>query len=318
MSSIPHETPRAVTGALAEDASLRGADAVSSRVVIAAGAAVALAYGWVFWEFLRTQFRWAVREPSDWGHTLAIPLIAAWFIWLQRDRLARIAPRTTWFAFVPILAGIAWYALCVVGPQTLWHHNLRGAGAGLTLFGLVLLFFGWRAMAVLWFPVAYVVIFGQTVSERFMDILTQRLQDIAAAGSWVVLNLVGIDTDRSGNVLTVHAGGEPKPLNIAEACSGMRMLVAFLALGVAMAYTGLPRVWQRVLLVALGIPVALAVNILRVVTLGVLSMWDIEFAAGEFHNVIGLVWLVPAFLIYLGVLWILRNVVVEEPPARPA
>jgi len=288
--------------------------------LIAIGAVMLFAMGWAFSEFLLSNVRWAIRHPADWGHLLAIPLIAAWFIWLDRERLAAVPFRTTWIGLLPLAAGLAWYAMCVAGSPALWHHNLRGLGFGVALFGLAILFCGWAAMRLLWFPLIYVVIFGQHISAQFLGRLTERLQDFAAKGSWIVLNTIGIDTDRSGNLLVVWQDGVAKTLNIAEACSGMRMLVAFLALGVAMAYTGLPRVWQRVLLVAMAIPVALLVNVLRVVTLGILSLWDADFAAGEFHTMIGLLWLVPAFLLYLGILWILRRLVIEdqEAPARPA
>jgi exosortase len=290
------------------------ADSPPLPVVVAVAVVVMLVFGWAFSEFVLTQFRWARGFPSDWGHILAIPLIAGWFVWIDRERLLASPFHPAWFGLVPLLLGLGWYALCVVGPQTLWHNNLRGIGFGLSLFGLVLLLLGWRAMSVLWFPLLYVVVFGQVVSARLMDMVTMKLQDFAALGSWAVLNAIGVDTDRSGNVLTVWSNGVAHPLNIAEACSGMRMLVAFLALGVALAYTGLPRLWQQATLVALGVPVALLVNVLRVVTLGILSLWDVEFAAGDFHNVIGLIWLIPAFLIYLGLLWILRTIVVEETP----
>jgi len=97
------------------------------------------------------------------------------------------------------------------------------------------------------------------------------------------------------------------------------MLLAFLALGVAIAYTGLKRPWQRVALVLLGVPVAVVVNVFRVVTLGVLSLFDVQMAAGEFHHLVGLVWLVPALAIFLGILWILRRMVIEgeTPEAAP-
>jgi exosortase len=107
--------------------------------------------------------------------------------------------------------------------------------------------------------------------------------------------------------------GEPNQLNVAEACSGMRMLVAFLALGVAIAYTGLSVTWQRVGLVLSGVPVAIGVNVLRVFTLGILSLWDANFASGDFHSFVGLVWLVPALMLYLGIMWFLRNLFVDTP-----
>jgi exosortase len=108
--------------------------------------------------------------------------------------------------------------------------------------------------------------------------------------------------------------GTMHPLNVAEACSGMRTLMAFLAIGVALAALGLPRWWQRVLLVAAGVPISIFVNVLRVASLGLLSMVDTNFSTGEFHSMVGLVWLVPAFLLFLGAMWLIRNLVVDVEP----
>ncbi len=311
----PTSTPGAAGAAASPTGPVAASDASADtpvRTMLIGGAVVTAIFVWVFWDFIATQVRWALREPADWGHTLAIPLIAFYLGWVHRDRVVAAGFRTTWFGLLPMLLGVGLYALCVFGPQAFWHHNLRGIGFGIALFGLVLLIVGWKAMKILWFPLAYLIVFSQTISRQAMDLVTLRLQDFAAVGAHGVLNVIGIDTDRSGNILTVWSGGVAHPLNVAEACSGMRMLVAFLALGVALAYLGLPFLWQRTLLVLLGVPVALVVNVLRVVTLGVLSLWDIEFAAGEFHNMIGLIWLMPAFLIYLGLMWILRSAVVDE------
>jgi len=300
LSSIPREPQ---VGA----AQLRG-------LLIGGGILTALVV-FVFWDFFESQIRFAVKQQADWGHTVIIPLIAGYFIYLKRRELLAIPFRTTWVGLIPVVVGVAWYVVCWLGPPTLRHHNLQGAGLSITLFGLVLLFFGFSAMTMLWFPLLYMCIFGQTVSAKLMTYVTYPMQDLTAKGSWVVLNLVGVDTDRSGNILTVWDNGVAKPLNIAEACSGMRMLMAFMALGVAMAYTGLKRFWQRATLVLLGIPTAIFVNILRVVTLAMLSLYDTDFAAGDFHTFIGLLWLVPAFMMYLGLQWILRQLVVEEAPA---
>jgi len=269
----------------------------------------------VFWDFFESQIRFAVKQQADWGHTVIIPVIAGYFIYLKRRELLAVPFRTTWVGLLPVVLGIAWYVVCWLGPPTLRHHNMQGAGLTLTLFGLVLLFFGFNAMTMLWFPLLYMCIFGQTVSAKLMTYVTYPMQDLTAKGSWVALNLIGVDTDRTGNILTVWDDGVARPLNIAEACSGMRMLMAFMALGVAMAYTGLKRFWQQATLVLLGIPTAIFVNILRVVTLALLSMYDTDFAAGDFHTFIGLLWLVPAFMMYLGIQWVLRQLVVEEAVA---
>ena len=90
------------------------------------------------------------------------------------------------------------------------------------------------------------------------------------------------------------------------------MLVAFLALGVFLAYTNLKITWQRVLLVVLGVPIALIVNIIRVASMGILTQFDQNFVDGEFHELIGFVWMLPALFLYMGTLWAIRNLTVES------
>ena len=314
--SGPSPDARTATGGDAAAGALRASSfpmdpAEFRRLLFGAAVILALTF-WLFWRFFAAQFRHAVEHQADWGHTLIIPFIAGYFVYLSRDRLLAKPFRTTWIGLVPIVIGGAWYMFCWLGPRALVHHNLQGAGLTLTLFGVALLFCGFRAMLFLWFPLLYMCVFGQTVSERAMNLVTFPMQDITARGSHIFLNLITIDTDRTGNILYIWSNGEAKPLNIAEACSGMRMLMAFMALGVAMAFTGLRHWWQRIALVAMGIPTAIVVNVLRVATLAVLSLFDTDFAAGDFHTFIGLLWLVPAFLIYLGIMWTLRHLVIED------
>jgi exosortase len=285
---------------------------IDSRRAILLGVIAVTVFAGVFWDWLSKQVSYSISHPSDWGHTLLMPFIAGWFVWLRREQLLKTPIRPAWSGLALLILGLVGYAACTLGPAALQHHNIRGMAVGASLFGMVLLVSGWGWMRWLWFPLAYVVVFGQYVSERFISIVTYRLQDISAKGAHVFLSLLGLDVDLNGNVLTVFDGGAPHMLNVAEACSGMRMLVAFLALGVAMAYVSLPTAWQRIVLVAMGVPVAVFVNVLRVATLGLLTLVNPEFAAGEFHHFIGLLWLVPAFLLYLLVLWVLGNMVVPE------
>jgi len=306
--------------ATAEPVSARpsgGTMSVPPGMALAFGIALVAVFVGVFWFFFYAQVRTALRLPADWGHTLVIPFISGYLIWQKRDKLAAAQPfRPAWSGLALLAIGVAIYFVAYLGPNSfIIHHNARGFGVALGIFGIALLLFGWKAMRWLWFPLAYLVIFGQTVADSIMKPVTERLQDYSAISAWALLNLCAIDTDRDGNVLTVWKDGVAHPLNVAEACSGMRMLVAFIALGVLIAYEGLSRFWQRAILIAMSFPIGVGVNVLRIATLGVLVTFDIDFAAGEFHNFIGLVWLVPALLVYLGILWILRNLLVEAPGA---
>jgi exosortase len=292
---------------------------VDARTAWIAGAAWAVLFVVTFWDFFRAQVSMAVTQVQDWGHTLLIPVISGYFIYLQRDRLSALTFRPSFLGFGVLLAGIAVYSLAAFGPPAVQHHNVRGLGVGIAMLGSAVAVFGLGPLRYFWFPWAYWLVFGQAVSERLMSRVTERLQDWSAIGADLLLNTIGLDTDRIGNVLTLHfSDGTSHPLNVAEACSGMRTLMAFLAIGVAMAAIGLPRWWQRVLLVLAGIPISLFVNVLRVASLGLLSVVDPGFSTGEFHSMVGLVWLVPAFLLFLGAMWVIRNLVVEAPAAKEA
>jgi exosortase len=286
---------------------------VSPRTMLVAAAVFAAGFVLTFWEFFRFVVVKAVESPSDWGHTLVIPFISGYFVWLRRKELLAQPFRPSWGALAIFVLGLALYMFSAFGPPAAQHNNIRGLGCGIALLGAALSVFGTASFRWIWFPWAYWVVFGQSISERVMSKVTERMQDWSAVGADILLNTVGIDTERAGNVLTVHmSDGTLHPLNVAEACSGMRTLMAFLAIGVAMAAMGLPRWWQRVLLVLAGIPISLFVNVLRVASLGILSMIDSNMSAGEFHSMVGLVWLMPAFLLFLGAMWVIRNIVVED------
>lgn len=132
--------------------------------------------------------------------------------------------------------------------------------------------------------------------------------------------MIGIETDISGNVLTPHdfSGKELAPLNVAQACSGMRMVIAFIALAAAIGWLGCRFWWQRIALFLMGVPTAVFMNIIRVAFLGVMSLWDPNFATGEAHAFIGNVLLVPSFFLFLGIMWALKRIVPEEPEVVPA
>jgi len=311
-----HVAPSSRATGSASAASVR---TISTGQLLLAGGVLLVVLVAVYFKFFQTQVRWALVEPADWGHTLLVPAISGYFVWLRREELLAEPFKANWLGFPIVLLGIAAYVASAFGPS--WfvvHHNAQGVSLGITLFGLILQICGWRATKLLLFPLCYFVVFGQSISDRLLQLITERMQDWSAIGSFYALALIGIDVDRSGNVISIYVNGEPRQLNVAEACSGMRMLVAFLALGVAIAYTGLTRNWQRALLIAAGFPVALGVNVLRVFTLGILSLYDANFAAGDFHSFIGLVWLVPALLFYLGIMWFLSNLFVDEKQERAA
>jgi len=105
---------------------------------------------------------------------------------------------------------------------------------------------------------------------------------------------------------------------VAGACSGMRSLMAFVALGLAMAYMTRRPLWHRIALAVLVVPVALACNILRVIITGSFQMYGhSELASGTPHTVLGLLMFALGFSVYSLILWGLDHIFVEDNEDGP-
>lgn len=264
-------------------------------------------------------FRWFTRQGllswdklDDWGHAFVIPIISGFFIWRNRAQILAQRPSPFWPGLAPFLLGVVSYFYAVVAVR---NHMVEGLAALLALFGLALLLLGPGVVRWSFVAIAYLV-FGITLAEKIMIEITFQLQLLASEGAWVILGTIGMlggfEVDLQGNTLMIYKGSETIPLNVAEACSGMRMVVAFYALSVWVALTWNREWWQRIALFLLAGPVAVLMNMIRVAALGIASLWDADLATGQAHTLIGTLLLVPSLGLYLGISWML-NKIVEQP-----
>jgi len=258
----------------------------------------------------------SMRAPSDWGHAYVIPFISMYLVWREREQIVRTPISTFWPGLLPFLLGIGAYFVSMV---VIKNHMIQGLSIVLTIAGLALWLTGPRMFRILFLPIAYLV-FAITISEMIMVKITFQLQLIASQGAGFMLGvigpLMGFAVEVDGNTLKVTPrGGQEIPLNVAEACSGMRMVIAFIALAGAVALISAKHWWQRVAVIALALPVAILMNVIRVAVLGVASTFDGELAKGDAHMMIGTLLLLPGLLLFLGIVWALAKIV-EEAPAN--
>lgn len=272
--------------------------------------------GGLFWHWILRQHWHSMNAPSDWGHAYIIPLISAYLVWREREEVIRTPVTTFWPGLLPFLLGIGAYFVSVV---IIKNHMLQGMSVVLTIAGISLLLCGPRMFRLLFLPIAYLV-FAITISEMIMIKITFQLQLIASQGAGFLLSVLGplldLSVEVDGNTLIVTPkGGSPMPLNVAEACSGMRMVIAFVALAGAVALISARHWWQRVAVIVLSLPVAIFMNVIRVAILGIASKYSGELAKGDAHMLIGTLLLVPGLMLFLGVVWALSKVV-DEPEAK--
>jgi exosortase len=197
---------------------------------------------------------------------------------------------------LPLVAlGLAVHVLGIRGDVTM----LQGYGFLAILAGLVLHLAGWAWLRALAFPLAFLV-FMLPWPPFLMNQISFELKSLASHTSGIVLDGLGIPVVRQGAILYLTTG----PLAVENPCSGLRSLLALLALGTLMARMGTVPVWKRVALFAAAWPVALAANVARIVGLGLVATFvSLEVAVGTAHDVSGYL----LFVVALGLLEIFRR-----------
>jgi len=249
----------------------------------------------------------------DWSHAMVVPLISGYYIYIKRGVLRRAESRLYWPGLLVLFAGLLGYSFWIYPGR---NDMFQGYSMILTLMGMALFLLGPAMLKTLWFPIVYLA-FAVKIAPRIWEHIAWNLQLIASRSATVLLNLLGIDAEITGSTIELYRGMEfLGKLNVAEACSGLRMLMAFLALGVALAFLVERRWWERLIMCLFAAPIAVAVNIGRVTILGLLYLIDPKWASGDFHTFVGMLMLLPAAGLFILLGWVLDKLVIEDADAK--
>ena len=171
------------------------------------------------------------------------------------------APWLGWAFLIPVLL------LRNIAYEKNWQ-SIETATLLPALLCLAWSFGSWPLVRKIWPAVAFLV-FMLPLPPSVNDLLAMPLQTIAATGSRILLQLSGLWVVQDGNVLLVRTHkGDMTPLDVAEACSGLRMLMTMAAtIAAAVIVFELPT-WKRVVLLISVIPIALLSNMIRIVVTG--------------------------------------------------
>jgi exosortase len=126
--------------------------------------------------------------------------------------------------------------------------------------------------------------------------------------------ILAIDVKVQGTTLIDPSGHYQ--YEVAAACSGIRSLIATLALAVILAFTSLNKPWKRLLLLAAAFPLAVLGNLVRMLAVVVAAEiggqdWGMYVHDGGPGGILSLLPYVPAFL---GLLMLERYLVGRKAP----
>ncbi|MBK5936607.1 exosortase A [Halorhodospira halophila] len=273
--------------------------------LLALGAGLIVLAGVFYPTFREMVAIWARSETF--AHGFLIGPIVLLLTYRLRDRLARLTPQLAPGALVA-LAGLVlvWVLGALVDVA-----SVRQFSAVLMIPALVWLLLGSEVARVLRFPLAYLLF-----AVPFGEFLVSPLMSLTADFTVAAVRLSGVPVHRAGLDFELPTGS----WSVVEACSGVRYLIASLALGALYAYLVYRNPWRRALFMVAAALVPIVANGLRaygIVMLGHAS--DMELAAGVDHLIYGWAFfaLVTGLLFWVGTRWREQGAVVALSGPSP-
>lgn len=248
---------------------------------------------------------WTWWNNSTFGHCLLIAPIIGWLVWQRHEGLAQMAPQP-WLPGIALIfgAGVLWLAGEFAGLAVVRHAALV-----FMLQATVPTLFGLAVARALTFPIFF-ALFMIPVGEQ----LVPYLQTITAKFCIELLELFGVPAYIDGVFISIPNGD----FEVAEACSGVRFLIAMVAFGALVANVCFKSWGRRTAFVAASIIVPIVANGFRAWgTIYIAHLSTPEFARGVDHVVYG--WFFFAFVmaLTLGIGWRFFDRPVDDPFIDP-
>lgn len=230
-------------------------------------------------------------DSSTYNHVLLVPAILGWLVWLRLPELRKLTPRAWWPGLVLVaLAVLIWVLGAFAG-----FDLLRQTGAAALLPATALLLLGPRVGAGLWFPLCY-----SAFLVPFGDELIPLLQTITAKITVALVHLSGIPAQIDGVFINTPVG----LFEVAEACSGVKFLIAMIALGVLVGNVCFKRWGRRLAFMALCLAAPILANGVRAWgTIFAAQYVGVAKAAGIDHIIYGWIFFAIVIAAVLGLSW---------------
>lgn len=264
---------------------------------------------WAYWPAMLSLFN-SWQSDDNYSVGQLVPLVAAYLLWRERKALRQCLLVPCWWGGMALL--ILAVTARIYGFLS-WRPSVDRYSLVLTAAGLVLLVAGWQVFH----RVSWILLFLSLMvplPEVIHNMISLPLQRMATTGSVFLLEVFGARVSQLGNIVILN---ENTRLAVAEACSGLRLLTAFIIVAAFFAYMVKRSRGKKAILVLSSIPVGVICNIVRIFVTAMLILYiSTELGEKFFHDFAGLVMMPAAVLLMFGELWLMDRLVVPEPGSQ--
>src|SRR6184192_2817197 len=271
--------------------------------------AVSLAVGW---HPLARTFSLALHNDEYTHLFLILPLSAGLILLDWRSHKPVVKPNfriasALLFGAV-LMAGLAKWRL--VGA----HDDVQ---LSLSMLALVLWWiasfvacFGTRVSRTLLFPLVF-LFWMVPIPSFVLNKVVEFLQAESAVAARLMFSLIGVPVSQQGFVLSIPGVN----IEVARECSSIRSSAMLLVASMVLAQVSLRSPWSKAAVIGATVPLSIAKNALRIVTLSMLgTLVDPGFLTGRLHHQGGIVFFMISLAVLVLLLWILRRIEEPRPP----
>jgi exosortase len=229
------------------------------------------------------------------GHEPIVLAVAAWLFWRQWPQVRVLASPGHW---APTAAMLLIAMPAYVLGRAYDFPTFEAAGLWGICIALFHAYCGARVIRKLWFPILFVA-FAVPPPHTLMDALTGPLKELVSHLATSGLGWLGLPVSRQGVIIVVAQ----YQLLVEDACSGMNSLIGLTALSLLYAFlTRGPSLAYSIFLACVGVPVAIAANVVRVALLVLVTyLWGDSAAQGFIHFAAGIVLFSTALVLLFAI-----------------
>jgi exosortase len=259
---------------------------------------LAACLAWSYWPIL-VELRTFWSRNEDYSAGQLVPLAALYLVWRDRRFVLGSAVKPSAWGIAVLLAA----ELIRAGGVYYGFGSAERFALVVAVVAAVLLAAGRQVAFRLKWVLAFLVLMLPPPA-RLHEAIALPLQHHATTLAAVALESLGFFVIREGHVLRID---DQTTIGVSEACSGLRMLTAFVFVCVLLTLLVHRRAWQKVVLLLASVPIAVVSNAARSVATALFVYYARDPSLSErFHDLAGLAMMPLGVVLALGLLRFMR------------